>query len=111
MQHDAIVTGVGDRTARANRRDPRAVCRGRDATPAHLETARRIFAAVGAALFFVAGATAAPLWPLCQARVYDLFPGRPGLAAAAGNLFSPLDVVFPIALQVGFVFIGAQAGM
>jgi predicted MFS family arabinose efflux permease len=53
---------------------------------------------LGTALFFCAGATAAPLWPLCQARVYDLFPKRPGLAAAAGNVFSPLDIVFPIAL-------------
>jgi hypothetical protein len=52
----------------------------------------------GTALFFVVGACTAPLWPLCQARVYDLFPGRPGLASAASTVFAPLDVAAPIAL-------------
>lgn len=60
---------------------------------------------LGTALFFVVGACTAPLWPLCQARVYDLFPGRAGLAAAAGNVFAPLDVAAPIAL--GLVADGA----
>ncbi len=53
---------------------------------------------LGASLFFLVGACTSPLWPLCQARVYDLLPGRPGLAAAASTLFSPIDVVAPLAL-------------
>jgi MFS transporter, FSR family, fosmidomycin resistance protein len=52
----------------------------------------------GTLLFFVVGACAAPLWPSCQARVYELFPGRPGLAGAASTVFSPLDVAAPVAL-------------
>jgi MFS family permease len=54
----------------------------------------------GTALFFLAGVCAAPLWPLCQAKVYDLLPRRAGLANALSNVFSVIDIGAPVFLGV-----------
>lgn len=51
----------------------------------------------GAALMALLGAATTPLWALATARAYASSP-RPGLVAALGNLFFPLEIVAPVAL-------------
>lgn len=46
----------------------------------------------------ILGVTCAPHYPLLQARAYDLVPGRPGLVAAASQVFTVLQVLLPLAV-------------
>jgi MFS family permease len=47
------------------------------------------------------GAGIAPLYPLCMAQAYKTFPGRPGIVAAIGQLYTGLDLLAP--LLIGFM--------
>ncbi len=53
-----------------------------------------------AALFFLVGATAAPLYPIASAEAYAALPGRSGTVNAAGHLFTPLLMAAPWLLGV-----------
>lgn len=53
---------------------------------------------VSAALLFVCGATAAPMYPVAMARAYACLPGASGTVNAVGHLFTPFAVAAPFAL-------------
>lgn len=46
----------------------------------------------------VVGFAATPLYPLAKAQAFRALPGEGGMVAAIERLFSPLDVVLPLAL-------------
>ena len=53
---------------------------------------------LAAALLFLTGATAAPLYPISKAQAYRALPGDSAAVGAAGALFSPIELVLPFAL-------------
>jgi MFS family permease len=53
---------------------------------------------LSAPLFFLVGATAAPMYPLASAQAYRAMPGRSGTVNAAGHVFSPITVAVPLGL-------------
>ena len=55
-------------------------------------------ATAAAVALAVAGAGAAPLWPLTLTACHEAMPGRPGVLGAVSSLFSPIDMIAPIAL-------------
>lgn len=53
---------------------------------------------LSAALMFVVGATATPLYPLVAAQVYACRPGASGSVLAAGHLFTPVGLALPFVI-------------
>lgn len=55
---------------------------------------------LSAALMFVVGATASPLYPLVAAQAYARRPAASGSVLAAGHLFGPLGLALPYLIGV-----------
>lgn len=54
------------------------------------------FPLASVALLFGVGLAAAPLYPLCQAQAYAVFPGRPGLVRAIDAIYTPVPILAPL---------------
>jgi predicted MFS family arabinose efflux permease len=61
---------------------------------------------VSALLMAAVGCTAAPLYPIAAAQMYEALPGRSGAVHAAGHLFTPIEMALPWLLG----WIADQAG-
>jgi FSR family fosmidomycin resistance protein-like MFS transporter len=50
---------------------------------------------LSALLMALVGSTAAPLYPIAAAQMYEAMPGRSGAVHAAGHLFTPIEMALP----------------
>ncbi len=55
-------------------------------------------AALSVPLLALVGLGTGPLHPLAEARAYAAHPDRPGVVAALASLFTPLEVLAPLAI-------------
>jgi fucose permease len=62
-------------------------------------------------LVAVVGLGAAPLYPLCLSQAHRSLPGRPGMVAALGALFVPLDLVAPLVMGAIADHVGTGAAL
>lgn len=66
---------------------------------------------LSAALFFVVGVTAAPMYPIASAQAYAALPGRSGTVNAAGHVFTPVMLAMPWVLGTIADDFGARAAL
>jgi hypothetical protein len=66
---------------------------------------------LAAVLAFLVGVVAAPLYPLSRAQAYRALPGRSGMLQALGHLFTPVDLLVPLALGLAADRFGTAAAL
>ena len=67
--------------------------------------------AAAVAFTFVAGAFAAPLYPLAKAAAYRALPGQSGVVNAAGQAFAVVDLIAPVLLGLAADRFGVVAAL